>query len=241
MSNKNLAGNPNRAQARQDLGPNRPAPDAQDSTRPASLFPSGSSHLERAGGLVPARRAPLSPRKSLVPAKSDPRARLLQRICECVDRRRARGQSLHRALRSPVWYWKQRTYKNGKPVRFSEATLTRAYYAWVAAGRATDAFTLRYKVSRKPISSALKRALIQANTSANVRSMRAAFRKISQQARNRKALKGVSARVLIESLPPEVRTALRKAHAERRELAAQCDKVSRQVKKLANQFHDGNR
>lgn len=164
------------------------------------------------------------------------RARILQRICESVEDRRARGMSLHKALRRPAWAWKSKTYKSGKPVRLTEGTLARLYYAWRANGRTPEAFALGYKFTRKPISAALATAFIKANAREGVTSMQAAFSELCRTHTDSEALKGISERMLVESLSPELRAALCQAHWERRKRASQERKLGRQLEALANQI-----
>jgi hypothetical protein len=162
------------------------------------------------------------------------RARILQRICKTVEGRRARGQSLHRALRWHVWCLRRRTYKSapGKRVRLCEGTLGRIYYAWLASGRDPRAFALNYKFSRQPVSADVTRAFIRANAAPQVFSMHAAWRHLRETWDQGIPLP--NARTLIESLPTETRKALRQMHRERRKLAGQSAMLCRQIEGLAN-------
>jgi hypothetical protein len=82
------------------------------------------------------------------------RAATLHRIFTCVDRARAKGKSLRRALWRPSWAWNGEPFRcdPSRRMRFSQTTLRALYYIWRRGGKNPEAVLLRCHEPRARIS-----------------------------------------------------------------------------------------
>jgi len=81
------------------------------------------------------------------------RAARLRRFCQAVERRRAAGVSVRKAIKSFAWYWKNRSYRTAPRIkaRYSRSTLVMLYYRWCRNGRSPDCFNLQYVSRLAPV------------------------------------------------------------------------------------------
>jgi hypothetical protein len=152
---------------------------------------------------------------------------MLDRICRCIEGRRAKGQSLHKALLWFSWYWKDRCYKTSpaQRIRFGYGTLRRIYYTWRAAGGNAEALQLRYwgnSKDRLGIDAIMRMA--EQCLVPGVRSLSAAHRQISPTKRTHHAYR--------HAMPARLRKGVAHLHEARR----QAEKMERRVRRLMKEL-----
>ena len=141
------------------------------------------------------------------------------RFCETVERRRAEGLSLHKAMRGFVarrGAWKARRRRPAK--FFSRGGLIRIYYRWVNCGKAPEAL-LQHWCYAGPVDSEALRAFIQAAAHPGVRSVAGACKTVD--------LTQASPHRIFKALPAGVVLKIKAAFRERR----QAEVLPRQAKR----------
>ena len=106
------------------------------------------------------------------------RAALLHRFCQTVDRRRAAGVSVRKAVKYFAWFWKDRPYRTAPHIkaRFSRPTLVALFYRWRRAGKSPDCFALHYSDRLAPVTAEEIRRFADACARADTVSFRRAVR-----------------------------------------------------------------
>lgn len=151
-------------------------------------------------------RAPANPpvgaRHSFPSLWQRERARRLHFIFLRIERRRAAGQSLRRAVRWFAWYWKDRTYKCDphRAMRFSSNTLVRLFYRWQNGGRTPEALVLHYRSGRSKLGPAKLTQMARACATPGVRSFLEAWRQIPNAPATHSAFR--------HAMPAQLRTIL---------------------------------
>ena len=104
------------------------------------------------------------------------RAERLHRFCKAVERRRAAGMSLRKAVRYFAWFWKDRPYRTAPHIkaRFSKPTLVALYYRWRRNGKSPDCFELHYAGRLPPVTAEEIRRFADACARADTVSLRRA-------------------------------------------------------------------
>ena len=103
-----------------------------------------------------ARRVPLA-RVHFFPTFMLPwqceRAERLHRFCKSIERRRAAGVSVRKAVTYFAWFWKDRPYRTAPHIKahFSGPTLVSLYYRWRRNGKSPACFALHYADRLAPV------------------------------------------------------------------------------------------
>ena len=81
------------------------------------------------------------------------RTERLHRFCKSIERRRAAGVSVRKAVTYFAWFWKDRPYRTAPHIkaRFSGTTLVILYYRWRRNGKSPACFVLRYSDRMAPV------------------------------------------------------------------------------------------
>lgn len=92
------------------------------------------------------------------------RANRLHRFCKSVERRRAAGVSVRKAVEYFAWFWRDRTFQTAPliKVRLSKSRLVVLYYEWCRGGRSPKCFLLNYGTRRPPVSQGQVRRFVRA-------------------------------------------------------------------------------
>ena len=101
--------------------------------------------------VVPTSRAHFFPTFMLLwPSE---RAERLHRFCKSIERRRAAGVSVRKAVTYFAWFWKDRPYRTAPHIkaRFSGTTLVQLYYRWRRNGKSPVCFVLHYAERMAPV------------------------------------------------------------------------------------------
>ena len=160
------------------------------------------------------------------PAWFRERARMLQRICQSIERRRERGQTVRKAVVYFGWYWHGRSCRTapGIKVRLGATALKNIYYRWRRSGKKIESFQPNYRL-RPVVDAALVSRFLDACAAAGVGSMTAAWGRLNAG--------GVSLRALVAALPARKRLAIRAAHRSRRDLMAKDRALGQKIRGLA--------
>jgi hypothetical protein len=100
---------------------------------------------------VPDPRANFSPAFPLTWTRE--RAERLHQFCKTVERQRAAGVSVRKAVKHFAWFWKDRPYRTAPHIkaRFGGPTLVALYYYWRRNGKSPGCFALHYADRLAPI------------------------------------------------------------------------------------------
>ena len=81
------------------------------------------------------------------------RAERLHRACKTIERQRAAGVSVRKAVKHFAWFWKDRHYRTAPHIkaRFSRSTLVILYYHWRRNGKCPGCFALHYADRLAPV------------------------------------------------------------------------------------------
>lgn len=92
------------------------------------------------------------------------RADRLHRFCKSVERRRAAGVSVRRAVEYFAWFWRDRSYRTAPKIKakFSRSRLVVLYYLWLRSGRSPGCFVVNYGGRRAPVTAEQLRAFVGA-------------------------------------------------------------------------------
>jgi hypothetical protein len=92
------------------------------------------------------------------------RAERLHRIFKAVERQRAGGMPVRRAVQYHAWFCKHHPYRTAPHVKsgFSSATLVVMYYHWRRSGKSPDCFELHYVTRLAPVTPKQMRRLVRA-------------------------------------------------------------------------------
>src|ERR1017187_8932789 len=101
--------------------------------------------------VVPTSRAHFFP-TSMRPWQRE-RAERLHRFCKSIERRRAAGVSVRKAVTYFAWFWKDRPYRTAPHIkaRFIRSTLVKLYYRWRRNGKSPACFVLHYADRMAPV------------------------------------------------------------------------------------------
>jgi hypothetical protein len=92
------------------------------------------------------------------------RAERLHRIFKAVERQRAGGMPVRRAVQYHAWFCKHHPYRTAPHVKsgFSSATLVVMYYHWRRSGKSPDCFELHYITRLAPVTPKRMRRFLRA-------------------------------------------------------------------------------
>ena len=92
------------------------------------------------------------------------RAERLHRICRAIERRRAGGMLVRKAVQYHSWFCKHNPYRTAPHIkaRFSSATLVVLYYHWRRSGKSPDCFELHYVTRLAPVTPKQMRRFVRA-------------------------------------------------------------------------------
>lgn len=79
-------------------------------------------------------------------------ARIIHRICLCIEARTAKGQRLANAISLFSRRWRNRTYRSDpdRKIHVSKSSLLRNLYRWRSGGRSPESVWLRYQATKSP-------------------------------------------------------------------------------------------
>jgi hypothetical protein len=151
------------------------------------------------------------------------RAERLHQFCKTVDRRRAAGVPVRKAVTYFAWFWKDRPYRTAPHIkaRLSRSTLVRLYYRWRRNGKSPDCFALHY-VDRLPlVPLEIVHAFLAACATPGVIHWSQALRLTD--------LKGLSFPRVFSALPERARQTIRETFTARRHAQIEVRKLVNQV------------
>jgi len=92
------------------------------------------------------------------------RANRLHRFCKTVERRRAGGMSVRKAVKHFAWFWKDHPYRTAPHIKtkFSRAALVCLYYRWRRNGKSPECFALHYGDRLPPVTPEQIRRFVRA-------------------------------------------------------------------------------
>lgn len=142
------------------------------------------------------------------------RTRRVHRICGCIERRLARGQTLEQSVAYFVWYHAHSVYHcdPARPFRLSRKTLVRLFYQWKKGGRTPQAIALHYRPARAKLSQPKLSRFVQSCLASGTGSYRAAFTRLKKPAATVSAYQ--------KALPRSARAALTELFAAERAIGA---------------------
>jgi hypothetical protein len=128
------------------------------------------------------------------------RAVRLHRICKAIERRRAQGVGVRKAVVQPAWFWRERHYRTAPRIkcRFARSTLVALYYQWRGSGQSPDCFVLHYAERLAPVTPDELRRFIRACAQAGTVSVRQAGRLAGfERARTNRILTRLPSRLVL--------------------------------------------
>jgi hypothetical protein len=151
-------------------------PRGSESPIPSVILEAGGGPRNTSGA-VPSRILHTPPK--LTPAWQRERAAWLARVLPLIDMRIARGESAESGFRLYARRSRGRCYKDGRPVRMSENSLSRIYYFWRKSGRSAASLELHYccPVVTK-LTPEMAAAFLQLCCTANAVSFASAYREL---------------------------------------------------------------
>jgi hypothetical protein len=145
------------------------------------------------------------------------RAGLLERVLKGVNEKHSNGAPVRRAIRQAVQKWTGRTYRNGRPIRFSESTLARIYYRWLKAGKDRSALNLNYQGARSQVDQKAVLEFLAVSLTPGADSFSLVYRGMVESADVQpKDFSIPRFQNLLRSIPSPVRVALRDLHSAER-------------------------